>query len=232
MPSIPVYNIKAEKKRVAKLPAEIFDIKIDDNLIHRAVVSQLANRRQLISFVKDRGEVRGGGRKPWKQKGTGRARHGSIRSPIWRAGGVTFGPRKERVFKGKINKKMKQKALFMVLTSKLRDKELVLLDKLEIKEPKTKLMAEILDNLFKKEAKNTTKTKKIKKINRKSVLVVTPEKNEDIVRANKNIPYTKILRADSLNVLDLLSFKYLLMPKEAVSIIKDIYLKPKTKNKK
>jgi len=219
MPSIPVYNIKAEKKGVAKLPTEIFDIEIDDNLIHRVVASQLTNRRQLISFVKDRGEVRGGGRKPWRQKGTGRARHGSIRSPIWRAGGVTFGPTKERTFKGKINKKMKQKALFMTLTSKLSDKELILLDKLEIKEPKTKLMAGILDNIFDK--KQETRNKK----QTRSILIVTSKKDENIIRANKNISYTKILRADSLNVLDLLSFKHLLMPKDAIKIIKETYLK-------
>jgi len=219
MPSIPIYNIKAEKMGVAKLPAEIFDIEIDDNLIHRVVVSQLTNRRQLISFVKDRGEVRGGGRKPWRQKGTGRARHGSIRSPIWRAGGVTFGPTKEKTFKRKINKKMKQKALFMALTSKLRDKELVLLDKLEIKEPKTKLMAGILDNIFDKiqDTKNKKQTR--------SILIALSKKDKNIIRANKNIPYTKILRADSLNILNLLSFKYLLMPKDAIKIIKETYLK-------
>ena len=153
--------------------------------------------------------MRGGGRKPWRQKGTGRARHGSIRSPIWRSGGATFGPTKERVFKKRVNKKMKQKALFMVLTSKYKDNELILLDKLEIKEPKTKLMAEILENILKKKTK--------------SALIVTPKKNENIIRANKNIPYSKTLRADSLNILDLLSFKYLLMPKEAIKVIEETY---------
>jgi large subunit ribosomal protein L4 len=173
------------------------------------VVAQLANSRQVIAHTKGRSEVRGGGRKPWRQKGTGRARHGSIRSPIWRGGGVTFGPTKERVFKKKINKKMKRKALFMVLTSKIKDDELILLDKLEIKEPKTKPMAKMMENILKKK--------------QKSVLVVIPKKDENIARANKNIPYTKTIWADSLNVLDLLSFKYLLMPKEAIKVIEKTY---------
>jgi len=210
MPNISAYNMKGDKVGTVKLPPEIFDVKINTDLIHQAVVAQLANKRQVIAHAKGRSEVRGGGRKPWRQKGTGRARHGSIRSPIWRGGGVTFGPTKERVFKKKINKKMKQKALFMVLTSKVKDDELILLDKLEQKEPKTKLMADILKNVLKKEQEST--------------LVVIPKKDENIIRANRNIPHTKTLRADSLNVLDLLSFKYLLMPKEAIKVIQDTYV--------
>ncbi len=209
MPSVNVYNIEGKKTGTTKLPPEIFDVKINTDLVHQVVVAQMANKRQVIAHAKDRSEIRGGGRKPWRQKGTGRARHGSIRSPIWRSGGATFGPTRERVFKKKINKKMKQKALFMILTSKHKDNELILLDKLEIKEPKTKLIAEILENILKKKTK--------------SVLVVTLKKNENIIRANKNIPYTKILRADSLNILDLLSFKYLLMPKEAIKVIEETY---------
>lgn len=209
MPAVNIYNIKGEKVGTVTLSAEIFDVEVNPDLIHQAAVTQLANRRQILTHVKDRSEVRGGGVKPWRQKGTGRARHGSIRSPLWRGGGVTFGPTKERVFKKKINKKMKRKALFMVLTSKVKDNELILLDKLEIKEPKTKLMAEILENIFKEK--------------KKSILVVIPKKDENIIRAIRNIPKTEILRADSLNVLDLLSFKYLLMPKEAIETIKKTY---------
>ena len=209
MPRINTYNTEGKKIGTAMLPPEIFDIEINADLIHQAVIAQLANSRQVIAHAKGRSEVRGGGRKPWRQKGTGRARHGSIRSPIWRGGGVTFGPTKERVFKKKINKKMKRKALFMVLTSKIKDDELILLDKLEIKEPKTKPMSETLEALLKKK--------------QKSVLVVIPKKDEKIIRANRNIPYTKTLRADSLNVLDLLSFKYLLMPKEAIKVIEKTY---------
>lgn len=209
MPSVNTYNMEGKKIGTATLPPEIFDVKMNTDLVHQAVVAQLANSRQKLAHTKDRGEVRGGGIKPWRQKGTGRARHGSIRSPIWRGGGVTFGPTKERIFKKKINKKMKRKALFMVLTSKVKDDELVLLDKLEIKEPKTKLMAKVLEKLLEKK--------------QKSALVVIPKKDENIIKANRNIPYIKILRADSLNVLDLLSFKYLLMPKEAIKVIEKTY---------
>ena len=209
MPRVNTYNTEGKKIGTAMLPPEIFAIKINTDLVHQVVVAQLANSRQVIAHTKGRSEVRGGGRKPWRQKGTGRARHGSIRSPIWRGGGVTFGPTKERVFKKKINKKMKRKALFMVLTSKIKDDELILLDKLEIKGAKTKPMAEMIENILKKK--------------QKSVLVVIPQKNENIARANKNIPYTKTLRADSLNVLDLLSFKYLLMPEEAIKVIEKTY---------
>ena len=209
MPNISVYNMKGDKVGAVKLLPKIFDLKMNTDLVHQVVVAQLANARQPIAHAKGRSEKRGGGKKPWRQKGTGRARHGSIRSPIWRGGGITFGPTKERVFKKKINKKMKQKALFMVLTSKVKDNELILLDKLELKEPKTKMMSGILENILKKK--------------RKSALVVISTKDENIVRANKNISYTKTLRADSLNILDLLSFKYLLMPKEAVKVIEKTY---------
>lgn len=213
-----IYNQEGKKAGEMLLPKEIFDVEINHDLIHQVVVAQLANARQVIAHAKGRSEVRGGGKKPWRQKGTGRARHGSIRSPIWRGGGITFGPTKERVFKKKINKKMKQKALFMVLTSKVKDNELILLDKLELKEPKTKMMSGILENILKKNLP-------VGKAGKKSALVVISTKDENIVRANKNIPHTKTLRADSLNILDLLSFKYLLMPKDAIKVIEETYLK-------
>ena len=209
MPHVNTYNTKGEKIGTANLPADIFDVEINHDLVHQAVITQLANRRQTLAHAKDRSEVRGGGVKPWRQKGTGRARHGSIRSPLWRGGGITFGPSKERVFKKKINKKMRRKALFMVLTSKVKDGELMLLDKLEINEPKTKSMAKILENIFKDQ--------------KKSILITIPKKDENINRASRNIPYAKLILADSLNVLDLLSFKYLLMPQEAIQVIKKTY---------
>ena len=205
MPRVNTYNIKGEKIGTAILPPEIFDVEMKADLVHQAAMAQMANRRQMVAHVKNRSEVRGGGIKPWRQKGTGRARHGSIRSPLWVGGGVTFGPQREQVFKKKINKKMKRKALFMVLTSKVKDNELILLDKLEMKEPKTKIMAEVLKKY-------------------PSVLVAIPKKDENITRATRNIPRAKIIRADSLNILDLLSFKYLLMPKEAIKIIEKTYV--------
>lgn len=190
-------------------------MEINQELICQAINAQRANARKVIAYTKDRSEVRGGGKKPWRQKGTGRARHGSIRSPIWRGGGVTFGPTKERVFTQKINKKMKQKALFMALSSKVQDKECVLLDKLELNESKTKKMAEILNKLG----------SKLKKDLNKSVLIILPSMDEKVIRAIRNIPKIKSIMANSLNVYDVLSYHYILMPKESIKIIKKTYLK-------
>ncbi len=192
------------------MPKEIFDVKVNTDLIHQVIVSQMANRRQVIAHTKGKGEVRGGGRKPWRQKGTGRARVGSIRSPIWRGGGVTFGPTKKRVFKKKINKKMKRKALLMVLSVKAKDNLLILLDTLKIEKPKTKLMVDVLKKL---PCKGRTS------------LIVLPTMNQNIIKAVKNLAQTETIQAKDLNTLDLLNFKYLLMPKEAVKVIKETFSK-------
>jgi large subunit ribosomal protein L4 len=204
------YNQNGEKVGQARLPSEIFDVKTNPDLLHQVVVAQMANRRQIVAHTKTRGEVRGGGRKPWRQKGTGRARHGSIRSPLWKGGGVTFGPRKEKIYKQKINKKMARLALFMALSSKAKDNELLILEDLKIEKPKTKLMAEILNKLPSKS---------------KSVLIALPKKEETIIRATSNIPAIQTIEARNLNALDLLSYKYLLMPKEAIKAIKETFVK-------
>jgi len=174
------------------------------------VLVQTANQRQGSAKVKTRAEVRGGGRKPWRQKGTGRARVGSIRSPIWRGGGVTFGPTTEKVFKKRISKKMRRKALFMVLSVKAKENLLLVLDKLEIKKPKTKAMAEVLNKLFLKKG---------------SGLIVLPKMDKNVILSVKNIPKTDTIQAKDLNVLDLLLYKYLVIPKEAIKIIKDTFYK-------
>ena len=135
------YNKEGKKVGKKRLPKEIFEVPINSDLVHQVVLSQIANRRQKTAKTKDRAEVRGGGRKPWRQKGTGRARAGSIRSPIWRGGGVTFGPTSERVFSKKIPKKMRRKALFMVLSAKAKEKLILVLDDLKSEKPKTKIMA-------------------------------------------------------------------------------------------
>jgi len=202
------YNQNGEKIGQTRLPSEIFDVKLNSDLIHQVVVSQMANRRRVIAHTKGRGEVRGGGRKPWRQKGTGRARHGSIRSPLWRGGGVTFGPTKERVFKKKIPKKMRRKALFMVLSGKVKNNLLILLDKLKIEEPKTKLIVDILRKLPSKE---------------ESCLIVLPDYDKNIVLATRNLPDVDTIWAGNLNALDLLTFKYLIMPKEAIKVIKETF---------
>ena len=207
---IAVYNQEGKEVGKSLLPKEIFDLKLNPDLVHQVMVSQMANRRRVIAHTKGRAEVRGGGRKPWRQKGTGRARHGSIRSPIWRGGGVTFGPTKERIFKEKINKKMRRKALFMVLSAKAKNNSLILLDKLKIEKPKTKVMAEIFKKLPCKG---------------KSSLMALPIIDKNIILAARNIPKITTIQARDLNVLDLLNFKYLVMPKEAIKTIKETFLK-------
>lgn len=215
MESVKLYNQKGEEVGEIELPVEVFDVEINLDLMHQAVVTQMANSRRVLAHTKDRSEVSGGGRKPWRQKGTGRARHGSIRSPIWRGGGVTFGPTKERVFAKKINKKMKRKALLMSLSSKVKDQELILLDKIELNEGKTKQMIEALHNL---------KTK-LKKDLDKNALIVLEKSDQKVIRASRNIGQIKTIRADSLNILDVLSYKYLLMPQKAIEVIKETFVK-------
>ena len=207
---IKTYNQKGEEAGQIKLPSEIFSVKINTDLLHQVVVSQMANRRRVIAHTKGRAEVRGGGRKPWRQKGTGRARHGSIRSPIWRGGGVTFGPTKERVFKKKINQKMKRSALFMVLSGKVKNNLLIILDSLKLERPKTKFMAEIMKKL---------------PCDKKSTLLVLPGMNKNIIISARNLSSIETIQAKDLNALDLLQFKYLLMPKEAIKIIRETFVK-------
>lgn len=205
---VDTYNQEGKKIGQMSLPSEIFDIEINPDLVHQVVVSQMANRRKVIAHTKTRGEVRGGGRKPWAQKGLGRARAGSIRSPLWRHGGITFGPRKERVFKKKIPKKMRRKALFMVLTAKAKNNLLILLNELKIEKPKTKLMAEILEKLPSK---------------KQSSLIVLPEMDKNLILATRNLTDVETIQAKDLNPLDLLSFKYLIMPKDSIKVIKETF---------
>lgn len=192
------------------LPKEIFEVEMNRDFLHQVVSAQTANKRRKIAKVKDRAEVRGGGRKPWRQKGTGRARHGSIRSPLWKGGGVAFGPRPEKVLSKKISKKMKRKALFMVLSAKAKDKLVLVLDKFELEKPKTKLMAQILNKIFLKKGTG---------------LVVFPKTENGLVRAVRNIKGVRPISAQDLSALDLLTFKYLLLPKEAIKEIKETFLK-------
>lgn len=217
MKKVSFYNQQGEKIGETLLPKEIFETNLNTDLLHQVVVAQMANRRRVIAHTKNRGEVRGGGKKPWRQKGTGRARHGSIRSPIWKGGGVVFGPRKERVFKKRIPDKMKNKALFMALSAKAEKDLLFVIDDLKVEKKKTKLIKDILNKIFKK---------------RESVLIVIPSYDKNIIFSARNIPKTKVMQAKDLNTLDLLSFKYLLITKESLKVIKDVFLKNKKGNKK
>lgn len=235
MAKITVYNITGEKVSEVELNPRIFDVKIKPELVQQAVVVQQANSRRNLAHTKDRSEVRGGGRKPWRQKGTGRARHGSIRSPLWRGGGITFGPTKERNFSLKINKKAKRKALLMVLSDKAAQQKIILLDKLELEQAKTKNFFAILQNLklrigkekkkvVKKEEK-ADKKEKIKKTKEPTILVVLPNKEERVQRAARNISRLATAQANSLNVLDTLRHQYLLMPVDSIQVIEKTFIK-------
>ncbi len=213
-----LYNQNAEVIGEAELPDGIFGVKMNPDLVHQAIVAQMANSRQVIAHTKGRGEVRGGGKKPWRQKGTGRARHASIRSPIWKGGGVAFGPTKERNFEKKINKKTKRKALFMALSSKVTDKELMLLDSLKLSTPKTKDALSVINGLSGKMAGYKNMKKK-----RDSILFVMPEKDKIILQAVNNLPFVETTDAKSLNVRDLLEKKYLILLKDAVPVIEKTY---------
>jgi large subunit ribosomal protein L4 len=212
---VTVYNQEGKKVGTTLLPKEIFEVKVNPDLVWQVVTSQIARRRKTIAHTKDRGEVSGGGRKPWRQKGTGRARHGSIRSPIWRGGGITFGPTKDKVFKKRIPEKMQRLALFMTLSAKAKNNLILILDKLEIEKPKTKEMSKIISNL----------KSKIKEFKEGRCFIVLPKYDKKFVLAARNIPQVKVMEARNLNPLDLLSLKYLMMPKESIKSIQETFLK-------
>jgi len=205
MSKVKVYNLEGKEVEELKLDPAVFEIEINPNLVHQVVEIQQSNARQTLAHTKDRSEVRGGGKKPWRQKGTGRARHGSSRSPIWIGGGVTFGPRNERNFSKKINKKMKKKALFMTLSDKVKENNFVVVDDLKMEEVKTKQLKNIINKLPTKEAK--------------SLLITLPAKNEVIVKSAKNLPKVKTILADSLNTLDMLKYEFVLIDKAGIKKI-------------
>lgn len=202
-----LYNQKAEQTRTVELADSVFGLPANRDLVYQVVTSQMANKRQVIAHTKGRSEVSGGGKKPWQQKGTGRARHGSIRSPIWKGGGVTHGPTKERNFKKDINKKMVQKALKVVLSAKARAGQLIIIDALEAPHGKTKGMAATMDNF---------KTV-LGKLN--SVLLVMPRGSDKLYKASRNLPYLDTIEAENLNPLSVLSSTYIMLPKPALESI-------------
>lgn len=208
-----VYNQEGKEVEKMRLPSAIFGLKFSSDLVHQVAVSQASNQRKNIAHTKGRGEVRGGGKKPWKQKGTGRARVGSIRSPIWKGGGVIFGPTKERNFKKIIPKKMRRKALFQTLSLKAKENSLIILDKIELEKSKTKLMNQVLEKF---------------PFENKSVLIVLAENDKKLILASRNIPKTETIQARDLNVLSLLSFKHVLMLKPSVKKIEEVFVKDKT----
>lgn len=205
---INVHNQTGETIGEVDLPDSVFGAKWNADLVHQAVRVSLANRRNVLAHAKGRGEVRGGGKKPWQQKGTGRARHGSRRSPIWRGGGVTHGPSKERNFALVLPKKMRRAAVAAVLSKKAREGEIVVLDTLAVDGGKTKRAAEILSRLLYKNAKP-----------RISCLLLLAAPDSEIQRAFRNLARAKVALAGSVNILDLLNHKAVVMPQKAVGVL-------------
>ncbi len=205
MATVAVYNIEGKEVDKLELNDNVFGVEINEHLVHLAVVSQLANGRQGTQSAKTRSEVSGGGRKPWRQKGTGHARQGSTRSPQWTGGGVVFAP-KPRDYSMKMNKREKQIAMKSALTSKVQDAKLVVVDAFNLDEIKTSKFAQILDNLKAPKA-----------------LVVTKDKDEKVVLSARNIPTVKTTMTNSLNVYDILKYDSLVLTKDAVAAIEEVY---------
>lgn len=213
------YNQKGEKEGTTDIPESIFGLSWNPSLVHQVVVSLMANRRAGTAHSKGRGEVRGGGKKPWRQKGTGRARHGSIRSPLWIGGGVTHGPIKEKIYDKKINKKMKNKALLVSFSKKAADKEIVFLNDLKFKEAKTKEARNLFSAL--------KKIKGFEKLGERGgrTLTLLAEPANNLARAIRNLPQVDAREARNINALNLLSYKYLIMPKETIKVISERFIK-------
>ncbi|KAA5807034.1 50S ribosomal protein L4 [Thermoanaerobacterium thermosaccharolyticum] len=205
MPKVAVYNINGEQIGEMELSDNVFGVEVNVPVMHEAVLNYLANQRQGTHSTKRRGEVRGGGIKPWRQKGTGRARQGSIRAPQWIKGGVVFGP-KPRDYSYNIPKKVKRLALKSALSSKVRDNEIIVIDDINIDEPKTKKVVDML-----------------KKFNVKNALIVIPEDKKNVVLSSRNIPNVKAVYANSLNTYDVLKYDRFIITKDAVNKVEEVY---------
>ena len=200
---LPVYNIQGEQVSEVDLRDDIFAVPVNTGLMHQAFVRQMANARLGTHKTKRRGEVRGGGRKPWRQKGTGRARQGSIRAPHWRGGGTVFGPQ-PRSYEQKMPRKMRRQALRSALSVKAADAQVKVVDVLEMAEPRTKDVLGILQNLG---------------LENGSALILLPRRDEAILRSVRNLPQVRTLVAQYLNVRDLLQYDYILMPLASLEVI-------------
>ena len=206
MPKVDVYDIKGKKVSDINLADSIFGIEPNEAIVHSVLVNYLANQRQGTQSTKTRAEVRGGGRKPWRQKGTGRARQGSIRAPQWIKGGIALGP-KPRSYKYTVNKKERRLAIKSILSSKVLEKELTVVDKLELKEIKTKSMVNALSAL---------------KVEGKTLIVV-PENNKNVLMSARNIEGVKTITANNINVFDLLKYTNLILPVDTVKKLEEVY---------
>ena len=206
MPKVDVYDIEGKKVKTIELKEEVFGIEPNETVVHHVLVNYLANQRQGTQSTKTRSEVSGGGRKPWRQKGTGRARQGSIRAPQWIKGGIALGP-KPRSYKYTVNKKERRLAVLSCLSSKVLENELTVVDTLEMKEIKTKEMAKVLTNL---------------KVEGKT-LILLAEKNENIQKSARNIEGVKTTLVNTINVYDLLKYKNLVITLDTVKKLEEVY---------
>ena len=206
MPKVDVLDMNGKKVSDIELAENIFGIEPNEAIVHSVLVNYLANQRQGTQSTKTRAEVRGGGKKPWRQKGTGRARQGSIRAPQWIKGGIALGP-KPRSYTYRVNKKEKQLAIKSLLSAKVLDNELTVVDKLEVKEPKTKTMVTALSNL---------------KIEGKT-LIILADKNENVYLSSRNIEGVKAIQLNMINVFDLLNCNKLVLPLDTVKKLEEVY---------
>ncbi len=205
MPKIDIIDVKGNVVGETQLSETVFGIEPNEAVVHEVVVALLANRRQGTSAAKTRSEVRGGGRKPWRQKGTGRARAGTIRSPLWKGGGVVFA-KKPRDYSKKINRKVRALAMKSVFSAKAQEQELRIIDQIVMEAPKTKEMVEILKNID---------------INK--ALIVLPENDLQVMRSTNNIPGVTTTTVNELNVYDILKYDYLVMTRAALEKIEEVY---------
>ena len=205
MANVAVYNMEGKEVGKLDLNDAVFGVEVNEHLVHMAVLQQLANNRQGTQKAKTRSEVRGGGRKPWRQKGTGHARQGSTRAPQWTGGGVVFAPT-PRDYSFKINKKEKRAALKSALTSRVQENKLIVVDELKLDEIKTKKFAQVMKNL-----------------NVEKALVVINENDQNIVMSAKNIPTVKVAQTNTINVFDILKYSTVVVTKAAVATIEEVY---------
>ena len=206
MPKVDVYNMQGKKVSDVELSTAVFGIEPNEAVVHSVLVNYLANQRQGTQSTKTRAEVRGGGKKPWRQKGTGRARQGSIRAPQWIKGGIALGP-KPRSYKYTVNKKERRLAIKSILSSKVLEKELTVVDKLELAEIKTKTMVKALSDL---KVEGTT-------------LIILPEQNKNVLMSARNIEGVKTILINNINVFDLLKYNKLVLPLETVKKLEEVY---------
>ena len=205
MPKVDLLNMEGNKVGDIELAESVFAVEVNEDVMHEVVVNYLANQRQGTQSTKTRSEVRGGGRKPWKQKGTGRARQGSIRAPQWIKGGIALGP-KPRSYKYTLNKKVRRLALKSALSSKVQENQIIVLDELKLEEIKTKAMAKVLENLKAEKA-----------------LIVILDKDVNVQASARNIPNVKTASVNTINTYDLLKYETLIVTKEAVEKIEEVY---------